>query len=440
LKIRRLIAKRWRESSSVKAVTALTGSSMAIMAVGVVGSFIQSWFVSPDDLGYFRQFSIISGYLFFLHLGVFHALERSYPYYIGRNEKERAVALAAVGQTWILAVTVPIALAFGVLAYVSFFAGNWKSGLGWLSQVVLNTSALYGGYLGTIYRSGHDFQKYAKAQMWSVPAVVLTLPVFWIQPYLALVLKNTVGSLTTLWQLHRYRPIKVGIRVNLKEFRELICQGLPRFSASYMTTTGVDTLTATIVLCRLDRVSLGYWSFACMAITLAYQLPQAMTAVYIPRVAELYGKTGSVQECVKLWSKPLAYGGAILVVIVACGMLATYYLLPVILPKYAAARGIICLLLLGLPFKMLDALASVLSMIDWMLILNVRAVISVIFQIGCAVLGLMHGWGLYGVALGVLFAGVIRALIIGGTLTYACILERRTNSALNNGKNQNVST
>lgn len=426
--MRRFIEQRvrayWR-SSTARAVGSLAGSSILATVLGVVGAFVQGWFVSPADLGYFRQFSIVSGYLFMLHLGVFHALERYYPYYIGRGETHKAIAMVEVGRAWILAVCGSLCAVFLVLSGVGFLQGDWRWALGWLSQAILIVCTLYGGYLSAIYRSGHDFEKYAKAQMWGIPASLLMLPVFWLDAYVGLFFRTVAGSGVTLWRLHRNRPVKVVWRFTWREWWATVKQGLPRFSASYAATTGLDTVTATIILQRFGGEALGFWSFAGMLVVMSQQVPQALTAVYVPRVAELYGRTGSPSQCLALCRKPVFYGLGIIAVFVIGTGLATYLLLPLILPKYARATGLVCLLLLSLPLKMLEAPASVLGAMNWLVFLNVRAVAGSLLQIGCIFAGIYLGWGLYGAATGVLAGGVVRVLMLWAALVHACRLERK---------------
>lgn len=397
---------------------------MVTAVLGAVGAFLQGWFISPAELGYFRKFGIINDYLFFLHLGIFHAVERFYPYYIGRGETRKALDMVGVSGAWILAVSVLLSAAFCVLSIVAFAQGNWKEGLGWLSQSVLIIASLYGGFLNATYRSGNDFKKMASVQMWGAPVSFLVLPVFWVQSYVGLFLRTVVPSLVVLWRLHVNRPLKLTWRFSWCEWREVVRQGLPRFTASYMLTTGLEAVRFTIILQFLGTEALGYWAFAWALIMLAQQIPQAMTAVYLPRVSELYGKTDSSVQCTRLCRKPVLYGMAILAIIVPIGMVATKYLMPLLLPKYAQAAGLVCVLLLSLPLKLLDAPSSVLSAMDWMGWLNVRAGVSAALDIGCCLLGIALGWGLYGVAMGLFAGSVLRAVILWIILRYAWQFER----------------
>ena len=78
-------------NSNVKTIGGLAGSNLLIMAIGLIGTLIQSRYFTPEDLGYFRSFCIATGYAFALNLGLFSALSRLYPYYIGKGEIDKAI-------------------------------------------------------------------------------------------------------------------------------------------------------------------------------------------------------------------------------------------------------------------------------------------------------------------------------------------------------------
>ena len=76
----------------LRAVSMIASASLLATAVGIVGSLIQGHFVSPEDLGFVRKYSVISGYAIFLNLGLFSILQKEYPVLIGRGENERCAA------------------------------------------------------------------------------------------------------------------------------------------------------------------------------------------------------------------------------------------------------------------------------------------------------------------------------------------------------------
>lgn len=412
------------KSDTILAIAALFSTNVWSSIIGVLGAFIQGRFVSPEDLGFFRQFGIISGYLFFLHLGVFHAIERMYPYFLGRGEKDKAVKIVEVGNSWILMVCGPLCSIFFIVSLICFSTGNWKSGLGWLAQVIALFSTLYGGFLCATYRSGQDFKQMAKAQIMGPIGMLITLPIFWIQSYVALFLKSTI-SVISLWPLYKNRPLKVSLRFRWKEWKQLVAQGLPRFTASYMTTTGLDALRATIILKQLGITQLGYWSFSWMLIMMAMQLPQAITAVFIPKIIETFGKTNSPSEALTLARKPVISGGIALSIIMPIVVFGTIKVLPLLLPLYADTAGVIAVLLLSIPLKLIEAPASVLNAMNRLVWINIIAITNSFIQVIIMSLGIYFGWGLYSVAFGFFVGNLARVIMITIILRYECYLEKK---------------
>lgn len=60
-----------RQSKTVHTVAVFATGNMTAMLLGVIGSLVQARYIVPEDMGVFRTFGIVAGYLTFLHLGVF---------------------------------------------------------------------------------------------------------------------------------------------------------------------------------------------------------------------------------------------------------------------------------------------------------------------------------------------------------------------------------
>jgi O-antigen/teichoic acid export membrane protein len=406
--------KMWLEtakkSTTAQAIAAMFSSGILIFLIGGIGTLIQGRFVTAEDLGYFKQFSIISGYLFIFHLGTFHAIERLYPYYIGKGDKKKAISLVEVGNSWMLVVSGILAAIFLIISIINFIDGNWKAGLGWLAQTYMIIKSLYGGFISATYRSGQDFKKMAKNRVIGPLFSIISWPIFLVQPYGALFLKNISGIFSTI-KLYRNRPIKCKWRFSWKEWLELVKQGLPRFSASYIMSTGLDAIRATIVLAVFGIEGLGYWAFAWMLMLMAKQIPQSICAVYVPKIFKLYGKTSSVNKCIKLIKKPIIVGVLSTIFIVGIGMVGMIYIFPIVLPNYIISGNIICILLLSLPLSLIEMPATIFNAMNKIGVINICAIANAGTQVLTIGICLYFDQGLYSFAIGV-FAGLLMRSII----------------------------
>lgn len=407
----RALIKKLKSSDVFKAVASLFGANMFASLVGVLGSLLQGRFITAEELGFFKQFSIITGYLFLLHFGVFHAVERLYPFYMAKGEEDKAKHVVEIASAWILIVCFPITLIFSILSVVSFLSGEWKTGLCWIVEIVSIWSSLYGGMLSATYRSGKEFQKMAKANVANPVISFLLLPFYWVQPFVTMVLRGCTSVVSTI-RLYLFRPLKVKFRFNIKEWFVLVKQGFPLFTASYITTTGLDAIRGTLILIFLTKEQLGYWSFAYTCILLVLQLPTSITGVYAPRIVSEYAKRDSIGDCLRMCKKPLLTGGAVMLTLIPCGILAVRFLLPILLPNYIGASMITYILLLSVPFKLSDILSSVLVAAKKIKALNNTAVASTIVQIAISLLLAYLGIGIVSFALGFLCGYLARTVFL----------------------------
>lgn len=194
-------------SPTLRTITGLASGNSLAMVVGILGGVVQARFITPEELGYFRSFSIITGYVFSYNWVSWASSLDIYPYYLGKGERDRAIAVAEICQAWIVMVTIVVSSVYIMLALHAFLTGNGRAGLAWFVQVVAITGFFYGGFLGATYRSGHDFNTVTRGSLISTFVNLLTLPIFFILPYIALVLRSSAGSLSNLIFLASKSPV-----------------------------------------------------------------------------------------------------------------------------------------------------------------------------------------------------------------------------------------
>lgn len=394
----------------IRSVAALFSSNLMFAVVGVIVSLIQGKFIVAEDLGYFGQFGIYSSYLFLLHLGVFQAVERLVPYYFGNKEYEKAKKIVQVGEAWILMVCFPIILTFSILSLIAFVNGNWKAGLGWFAQIFVIITQLYSGYIKATYRSGQDFRKLAKNQIYTPIMYLLCLPLYWIQPYVAL-FSRTISTVVSDIIIFHSRPFRAPPHFDVKLFWEMISQGFPLFVSSYILNTGLLALQSTLIVKLLGYSELGYWTFANIVITYARYLPNAITAVFMPKIIQKYGETHSLKVCLKETRKPLYVSFFVSFCIAVVGGIMTIKLLPLILPNYTGAKKLICIMLIGMPFYSVNIQETVLTATKKIVSKIIFAAGNASVQIIVALFLYVKGLGTYSFAIG-LVAGYILEMVM----------------------------
>lgn len=421
------ITDKIKKSDSAAAILSLMNSNLLVSFVGAAASIIQAKFVTAEQLGYFRQFGIITNYLFFLHLGTYQAVERLYPLYIGKGENEKARRLVGVAEAWIFFVSIPTSLIFLALGIFSLLRGNWLATLGWIAQAVAMFTTVYGGFIKATYRSGQDFKKMARAQYLTPIHTVLVIPIYFISPYVGLFLKN-INTLATTIVMYLKRPIKSKKKFNITDFKEIISNGLPRFSSSYAITTGIEAIRSTMVLRFLGQTALGYWSFTWTIYGLVRQIPQSVSAVYAPRVTQEYGRTGDYKQCLKLCKKPILLCMGLVACLIPVGIFGSMVLVPLILSNYTNAAGILAATIVCiLPTCILDLPWQIINSMNRPGTLNLFAFTDMLLQCAGMILALKNNCGIYSVVIGSVAGSIWRMICIGVFFQRLHRKERKNN-------------
>ncbi len=399
-------------SPTVKTIMGLASANTLATVVGFAGTLIQARYIVPEELGYFRGFAIASGYALFFSFGTIVILQRYYPYYIGKGNKEKALDIATICQTWNSIVFFLVSGIFCLLALIAVLMGNWKAMLAWLVQAVTMASLFYGGYLSATYRSGHNFKIVAKGALISSVAALFSLPVFFVFPYLALALRSSIGNLVNIVYLHIHRPLKLKFSFHWGKWFQLVKDGFPIFISDYGAWMGWITIEMTIVRKFLGTEALGLWSISWVLLELASKVPQAVNAVYTPRIAQTFGHSDNVKESMKICTKPVLFGvpGMVLVAGVTCA--AVYYIIPILMPYYVDAIPIMSLMTLNLPLIILGLPNFLLVSMGKVVQQNIATYVSLLVFVGFSYFAITQGYGLPGVVLASIGGKAFRVLLV----------------------------
>ena len=362
-RMRRLVAWGSRQRRTIRAVGMIAGASLLATVLGLVGSLIQARFISPDDLGFLRKYSVIAGYTSFLSLGLFVILQREYPVLIGRGEQERARRAVAIVQSWIWLV---VGISGGILLIVmigELVQGHFREAAAWFMQIVAISTTLYVGYLTTTFRSGQEFERLARGVFFSAIAGAMVLPLFWVVPFVALVLRSVTGITVNAVYLHFVRPVKVGWLLPWRELLDLVKRGLRLFVGDYLRHVFWLTVEIALMYQIAGDRGVGLLVFGQILATVIAQLLFAINQVFLPRIAQEYGRSNSSCACLRLGAKPTLLNLGISIVVILGTWFILSPLIAYVFPKYADAVPLIRILSLqtliislSLPMYMLTVL------------------------------------------------------------------------------------
>ena len=336
-----------------------SGNGIA-MVLGLIGSLVQAKYVGPGEMGFFRSFGIIAGYLIFCHLGVFDGLQREIPLQFGRNRKDKAEEAAAACLIWIIIVSVACGGGFILLAVLAAIHGRWMQVFGWLSYMPFVISNFYGFYLSTTYRSGQQFATLSKINIFQAVAGTLALPLFPELGYYAACARLALMSITNLVLLHYWRPMKVRMCFDWQVFSKVIRVGLPLSLIGYIWTALWTSLEGSFALHWFGIESLGLFSMAAFVRATVIQLVQNINQVMNVKVYEQYGRSGKIEDCVRMLLKPLLIGFCATIPIVMAGWILLPWFVIHLIPKYAASVPMMKIILFSMPLTILNQPVTIL--------------------------------------------------------------------------------
>jgi len=354
-----------RRSAVQRSIGMIAGANLIGTLIGIIGSFVQARFISPDELGFIRKYSVVSGYAIFFSLGLFIILHREYSVLIGRGEKEKAYRTVAIVQSWSLLVASLICGGLLILTVVEIYQGHWREASAWFIQVVAVWAILYTGFLDSTYRSGQEFQRRSQGSFLSTISTATIIPLFWLWPFPALVLRSVVGQIVSSIYYHIYRPVKASWCLPWKEFLALVKRGMRLFVSDYLRHNFWLTVEIWLMLKFSGDFGVGLFVFGTMLVDISAQICIAINMVYIPQLGQRFGQSENIISCLKLAVKPTLLNIGIAILIIGSFWFLLPYIITFAFPKYIEAIPIlniivlrILLISITLPVFMLTILES----------------------------------------------------------------------------------
>jgi len=284
----------------------LAGGNLVAMALRMVGGVLIGRLVAPATLGLFTGIGLVLGYAPALQLGVLNGLNRELPFFVGKGDLQRVKELASAAQAWALVVGGAVCLALiGVAGWQLAHNEMWKAA-GWFTNGILALFLFYSTYyLQMTYRSAHDFARLAFANVveTSVGLVLLVLVAF--LSFYGLCIRLVLVSATSALILYRWRPVRVGPKWNIRDLKHLLIIGAPIFGVGQVYSWWGGVINSTLVLKFAGTKGMGLYAMVLIATASLDLIPQAVSQVVYPRMAEQYGRSSSVRELVTIARRPM---------------------------------------------------------------------------------------------------------------------------------------
>lgn len=326
-----------RRRSLLLSISKFAGGNLVAHFLTVASGFLLARAVGPEVLGLLASITLVLGYVPWLLMGTGNGIAREVPFCLGKQQKERALDLAAAGGAWSLWVaSISTVILLGVAVWQAF-RGRWDLATGWAVTALGAWVAIFGQYyLQFTYRTAREFGRLAQVQVTQgVLGLMLVVPVFYLG-FFGLCLRQFVMALAKIGQLWHWRPLRVRPSWSTPDLRQLMKVGLPIMFVGQLSAWW-STLNDTLVLTQLDKVNLGLNVLVVMGARPLLILIRAVNGVVYPHMTSEYARTGDLREALRIAVLPVCLLFPLVVILVIVTWLLAPPLVAWLLPKYLAA-------------------------------------------------------------------------------------------------------
>lgn len=341
------------KSPTFSTIGVMVSANMVGTILQGIGGILQARWVTPDMLGKFRSYGIATSYLAFLMVFVQDGLMRQFPYYIGQGRKDKAIACAAVAKCWYIAFAWFLGCGFAIMAIYALVQCDYVAAVGWGSQVILIVYGTYGTFVQTIYRRSLEFKRLSyNGLIASIYAFIsLVLIKFW--GYYGLALRQTTITLIQHLLNLKYIPIRIRMKWDWQEFKDLAKISIPISIYGYIRTSLENAVFATLAIRYCGAEGLGLFGVASSFEGVAKMFTNSLIQVFYVKMANKFGETGSVKKSIGSFVLPTVLGAivAIFLAVLLCGIIGPF--IRIVTPKYVKAIPVVYVLSITLPLSII---------------------------------------------------------------------------------------
>ncbi len=318
-------------------VSSLVGGNFLSMLLRMVGGVLQAKFVLPAVLGMYNSIGLVLGYAPFLQLGILNGINRELPYFVGKGDRQRVNELAAAAQAWALAVGGIVGIALSAVGFWQLAHGEWQLAAGWFTNAVLAVLLFYNSYyLQMTYRTGHDFARLAMSSVIENTVALALVSLVALLNFYGLCLRALLTAFVSVSFLYYWRPVRVGPCWHWRHLKHLLVIGAPIFIVGQLYAWWT-VLNSTLVLGYMGQQGLGLYAMVLVASGTLELLPLAVSQVLYPRMAEQYGRSGRLDDLIRMSIKPTVFSVVGMIPVTVVGWFGIGPVVRYILPAYIDA-------------------------------------------------------------------------------------------------------
>lgn len=408
-------------SRPAQRVRLLLGASLLGRGVGLASSLVLAGLLGPARMGVWSTLRLLLSYAGIAHLGALEGLRAELPRAVSLGRRRDAVAWRSAAELWVRRGCV-------ALGFLATGAGSalWASGaLAWdeaLALVLLGPSAIaitWSCFLSELLTAREETGPLASLRLrralWH--AALLPLGALW-----GGVLGCAVALALTELRLCRWlRRVclrsgdlrrRAGTRpLRSDRAREIVRLGLPVTAACWSVIL-MGTVDRLLVLGFLGAQPAGFYAIGALSGSVLLQIPEALSRVHLPALVRAQEGSSVPHRSAsfgRLWRVAWVCSG-----LAAVGACLVPFVLPRLLPSFAAASGVTQLLLVGAAFACLipGGIDQLLAEGRQRVLLHL-APLGLLLNLAASLAAIAHGLGVEGVALATCMVQLLVAVCLG---------------------------
>lgn len=363
-------------------------------------------FIAPFDFGIWTTVKMVMRYSEYSNLGVFAAISKEVPYYIGKKDYQKVNLIKDVSGTFIFWMLCIVSTLLFTASFVVSVSEPLKVGLR-VASVIFFLTFIFNLYLNLL-RAYNNFNALSKIIVVnSVLIFILYIPLsyFWHLEglYVAVVL-SLIGSLAYTWYTNRevLQFYFIAPSEELRKITFLLKIGIGLIAVGFVHTVFL-TSEKWVIVRFLGFEYLGYYSIAILASEAITVIPKLISHISFTEMQNVYGEAGHTKAFIlkmqRYVSRLTLYAAYLIPIAIGFAYIWAEWLVLKVTPRYTP--GITCMYIVlvaslfgGLSFFSYNLLVT----LNKYLLLLPLLLLSTATIFVCSLFFIRQGWGLNGVA------------------------------------------
>jgi len=384
-------------------------SQYVAQAFGFVTSFTMKRFLGPTLIGVWNIVLLVISYCSFMNLGTSDVAYRDIPFYKGSKQFGKAEKLKNEAFTFSLITSVVPAI--GIVLYAIFFRNSFKET--YLFATLIYTAVFlicqktYNFYT-TLLRANSEFTIISQVTILAAAFnLLLTFLLIWPFKLPGLFAAAFLNVLLPFWFMASKTRYHFRLTLSGSGLWDMLKIGFPLFALGLCSQT-IASVDKLIIVKYLGLTALGNYSIATMAGNYLLGMPNMFCIALYPRLQEKFGE-GQTPEHIKHYLlQPIRVVAAIVGFLVGFAVLTVPFLVLHFLPEFSSGIPSMKIFVGSVFFFAIGQHAQ-----TFLVTLNKQLKVIPITVLGILTIGglgllFVHwGWGIEGVAWGVLIGSLL---------------------------------